>query len=430
METRTILQIILGSIFLLILGLGGYIIYTFTKKAEVITVTRVLKQTSEEVEEKNPWEDKGAAAIEVVKRQQVVPPPEDPKSGDAKKGDDEQGQETITFAQLLERESFIQQHLKLPKGSKPEWSAQWWGQTEHGPSYFLVRFGAKDANITVGPEWLVNLKGPKIVPKNVLARVVQRPVKGKEDPYYDKHQQVVSALASHRFESELNLGGALLMYFEQRESSSEKDEILGWTIEHDRGPLFKAYFQWIESGDPTYAEFEFDYDKKALKASNLQAANIMRIGEDFEKTDRAKISPDSYDARAKKGKRWKGGARDACRSRKMRSKCRSLATMLQQDKVVEALAWMLTAQVESADSFEACKRARKCSWKSNAIEGTPGAYTVSYVYDLTKEDDEDAKSVSWELNLKDGKIKPIDKLAQASWKAVYPRESDSIELAN
>lgn len=414
---------------LLILGLGGYIIYTFTKPAEVITVTRVTQRKSEEVEEKNPWEDKGSAAIEVVKRQQVVPPPEDASKTPDKK-DSGEGEQTITVSELLERESFVKQHLKLPKDSTPQWSAQWWGQTEHGPSYFLVRFGAKDANITVGPEWLVNLKGPKIVPKNVLARVVQRPIKGKEDQYYDKHRQVVSALASHRFESELNLGGALLMYFEQRETSSEGDEILGWTIEHDRGALFKAYFQWIESGEPTYAEFEFDYDRKALKASNLQAANIMRIGEDFEKTERANISPDSYDASAEKGKRWKGGARKACLSRQARSKCTSLATMLQQDKVVEALAWLLTAQVESADSFEACKRARKCAWASSAVKGESDKYIVSYVYDLTEKDDKDAKRVSWELDIKSGNIKPIDQLAQASWKAVYPRETSSIEIAN
>lgn len=428
METRTILQVILASIFLIILGLGGYIIYKATRKPETVIMTEVIKSEESKKEKINPWETKGPAAIELVKRLSVIAPvagsevgspadQEKDKGKDKKKGEPETEQTTI--GALMEREAFWYQTLKMPREGKPQWSVDWWGGTKYGPSYYMVRFAFKDAYITVGPSWLVDLKTAKIVPKNVLARVVMSPIKAVDDEYYDKHKQVVSALASHRFESGLNLGGALLMYFEQREESAEGDKILGWTIEHDRANLFRAYFQWIEAGEPTYAEFEFDYSLKALKPSNLQAASVMRIGEDFEKRERAKIDPGSYDAEAKQeDKRWIGPARKACQTPKLKDQCKALATMLEQRDVVEALEWLLTAQVESADDFEACKRAQKCKWTSKPAR--EGVYLVSYVFDLTGKKE---SSVSWEIALKDGQISPIDRRSTASWRAIYPRES-------
>lgn len=413
---------------MLVLGLGVYILITFTKKAETVVVTRIIKDEGSQVEKKNPWEDKGDTAITIVKRQQVIVPIT-PAEGDKKsKKDDAPKEETVSLGDLLKREEFLTKTLKMPASSKPKWTAEWWGETKFGPSFFLVSFSVKDANITVGPEWLVDLKKAKIVPKNVLARVAQQPVKGKQDEFYDKHQQVVSALASHRFESKLNLAGALLMYFEQREEGTKDDKILGWTIEHDRGPLFKAYFQWIEAGEPTYAEFEFDYNRKALKASNLQAANVMRIGEDFEKKERAQIRPGSYDAEAKPGKRWTGPARKACKSSRARNKCKALAMMFQQREIVEALEWLLTAQVEDADQFEMCKKKRNCSWTSK--QEAKDVYKVSYIYNLKKNKDPKAKGtrVSWAVNLKSGKIVPEDRRSQASYRAIYPR--DAVSLAS
>ena len=423
METRTLLQIILVTILALILGLGGYIAYKFTRKAGTITVTEIIRDDGPSKEEVNPWETQGPTAIELVKRMTVQAPklsePGD-ASGDKKRPSGAEVEtESVTIGALLARESFWYQTLKMPRDAKPEWRVEWWGNTKHGPSFYMVRFAFQDAFITIGPSWLVDLKAAKIVPKNVLARVVQDPLKGVEDSYYDKHRQVVSALASHRFESGLNLGGALLLYFEQREEGSDSDTILGWTIEHDRGSLFKAYFQWTESGESTYAEFEFDYDQKALKPSNLQAASVMRIGEDFEKRQRADIAPSSYDPQAKQAdKRWIGDARKACQTPKLADQCKALAAMLDQREVVEALEWLLTAQVESADDFEACKRAQKCKWKSALAR--EGVYLVQYLYNLDNTKDH---SVAWEVELKNLDITPIDRRSNASWRAIYPRES-------
>ncbi len=434
METRQILQIILAVIVLAIVGLGVFIFISFGTKPQAVTTTEVLIDTTP-VEQENPYASQGDAAISLVKvmtsKVPVKPPEEDPRN--KKKGKKEEKAapelETVPIADLMEREAFIKETLKLGNRDKVGWQVQWWGETNHGEWFYLVTYAFRDAHISVGPSWLVDLKQAKVVPKNVLARVVMDPSKSIEDDYYDKHKQVVSALASHRFESGLTLSGALLMHFETREESAKGDSILGWTIEHDRGTLFRAYFQWVEAGEPTYAEFEFDYDAKALKASNLQAADVMRIGEDFSKTERADIMPGSYDPAAK-GSNWTGPAKKACKSKKMRDQCKSMATMFRQNEIVEALEWLLTAQAADSEAFKACKASRKCKWSSKPKPDSSDTYMVSYIYELeseTEDGEEPAeqasgeKSVSWEVALKDAKITPVDRISQAAWLAIHPR---------
>jgi len=417
METRQILQIVLAVIFLSIIGLGVFIFFSIGAPADRVVVKEVITE-AEQKEEANPWEFQGEAATKLVQTRSVmVPPPENKDDKKRKKSDDAEPTKS-TVGKVLEDDAFIKDILKLGKYKKLGWNVQWWGETKHGEWFYLVSYQFEDANIKVGPTWLVDLKAAKVVPKNALARVVMQPSRRADDTYFDKEQQVVSALASHRFESGLTLGGALLMHFETREESAEGDTIIGWTIEHDRGSLFKAFFQFVEAGEPTYAEFEFDYDAKALKASNLQAADVMRIGEDFTKTERADIMPESYDPKAKASKRWTGKAKKACASRKLRDQCKSMATVFEQRQIVEALEWMLTAQAENAEAFRACKDDRKCRWSSKPKTEAKTEYIVQYLYDL---DGKKEKAVAFEIALKDSSIKPLDKISQAAYSAINVR---------
>ncbi len=425
METRQILQIVLAIIVLSIVGLGIFIFVSFGGSTQTTVVKEVIIDNSPK-EKVNPYSIQGQAAVELVKVKKAVVPvqaAEDDKKK-AKKKDEDVPTERVPVATLLEREDFIKNTLKLGNREKLGWQVQWWGETDYGEWFYLVTYAFKDAHIIVGPSWLVDLKQAKVVPKNVLARVAMDPTKSVEDDYYDKHKQVVSALASHRFESGLTLSGALLMHFENREESAEGDSILGWTIAHDRGTLFKAYFQWVEAGEPTYAEFEFDYQAKALKASNLQAADVMRIGEDFAKTERADIMPESYDPSAKPGKNWTGGAKKACASRKLRDQCKSMATMFGQREIVEALEWLLTAQASNSEAFKECKASRQCKWSSKPKDDSDDVYVVSYIYNLKDEESSKEsveKSVAWEVALKSEKITPLDRISQAAWLAIHPR---------
>jgi len=65
METRSILQIVLGGIIALILGLGGFIVYELTRVADKVVVKTIVEP--DVVERINPWADKGSAAIALVK---------------------------------------------------------------------------------------------------------------------------------------------------------------------------------------------------------------------------------------------------------------------------------------------------------------------------------------------------------------------------
>ena len=308
-----------------------------------------------------------------------------------------------------------------------------------------MRYVFKDANIKIGPTWLVDLKTQKVVPKNVLAGVAESPEKGMDSEYYDKRQQVVSAITNHRFETGLNLGGALLMYFEKRTDTTEDDTILGWTIDHDRGDLFEAYFQWEEAGEPTYAHFVFDYDRKALRAVNLQAADIMRAGEKFEASEPANILPKSYNPDAQRSsERWLGPARKACRARKNRARCRALASILEKDQLIESLEWLLTAQAGSKKDFDACVEKKNCRWKPE--RKGEDEYRVIYVYNLDKEtefnpraadeawscpyslsnkDKKDTSSkgncVAWDINVKTDEITPVDSTSELAYRAIHPR---------
>lgn len=416
METRRLLQIVLVVIVVLVVGMGSFIISSLTRKASKTVVKEVVVESAAQPERINAWSTKGAGAIELLKAQQVKVHKEYTPEEQLKRKGQPPEEEVVKLGELLERESFIRNKLKISAPEKVGWSAQWWGETKYGPSYYLITYSYKDENILVGPQWLMDIKTGKVVPKNVLARVAMDPIKNSEDAYHDKHEQVVSALTNHRFESSLNLSGALLMYFEQREEAKEGDKILGWTIIHDRGALFKAYFQWIDAGEPTYAEFEFDYDKKALKAINLQAATVMRIGEDFDKTTRVSILPNSYDPEAKADKRWVGPAAKQCQTDAAKDRCKAMSAVFEQREIVEALEWLLTAQSGKAEDFESCKSARNCSW--GAKEVNEGVYSISYNYNI---DGKKARQVTWEIALKNSAITPKDRTSSASWLAVHPR---------
>lgn len=413
METRTILQIALAVIVLAVVGLGGYIIWEFTREAETTVVQEVVMAEPPSEEYINPWSNKGDAAISLVKRVQITPPlfPSDEDDKKKKRNGDEE-EDAPTLGEVMENEKFVAEVLKI-KGEPIGWRAQWWEETKYGPSFFLVRHSFRDADILVGPAWLVDLKTQKVVPKNLPARVAENPKAAMQSEYYDKKKQIVSAIANHRFDGGMSLSGALLVYFE-RMKAADKDTIEGWTIDHDRGNLFRAYFQWVEGGEPTYAEFEFDFDAKALKPVNLQAANIMRVGEDFER-ERVSIMPASYDPKASKRNRWKGPARKQCRTASNRARCNALAMILDEAEVVESLEWLLTARSEGPEEFEKCQEARDCSWRPEAGEGK---YAIRYVYKLG---DDAERTVSWEVNLKTGEIIPTDRISSLAFSAIRPR---------
>ncbi len=424
METRSILQIVLGGIIALILGLGGFIVYELTRVADKVVVKTIVEP--DVVERINPWADKGSAAIALVKRMTVTPPldpvafkkaEEEAKSKRGRKKKHEAEAEEVvpvTYDEAVTNPEFQKEQLQI-SGEPVGWEAVWWDETKYGPHFFLVRYGYKDGGVHIGPQWVVDLKNQKVAAKNLSAMVVENPTKGMESDYYGKKQVVVSAISAHRFPSGINLAGALLLYFEQRADSDQADTVIGWSIDHDRGNIFRAYFQWLENKEPVYAEFEFDFDRKALKPINLQAANLMNVGDDFER-QRVSIMPMTYNASASvASQRWTGGARKSCKQPKNAPGCGALAAVLDETEIIESLEWLLTTRANTAEEFEECKQARKCRWMPSPT--SDGQFNVKYVYELKGKE----QSVSWDIDLKTKEVKPADRVSGLALSVIRAR---------
>jgi len=411
METRTLLQILLGIIASAVVVLGVLIVWELTRSPETIFEKTLEKQEETKTVEKNPWEDRAKEAISLVEKQKVA------DLDDQMREEFELGEST-TVGQLVEHEKFLAEKLKIGGAEPSGWEAEWWGETKYGAHYYRVTYGLKDGALTIGPTWLVSLKEKKVVPKNVTAKVATNPEAGVESEYYDKADKVVSAMTKHTFKSGINLAGTLLLYFEQRASNEEEDTILGWTIQHDRENLFKAYFQWQEGDESTYAEFEFDYDRKRLKAVNLHAGNIMRVGEQFEDKKPVDIMPRSFDPEADRpANQWTGRAAKAYRQPKYRDRFRALGTILNEKDLISSLEWLLTAQAKTAEQFEECKQKRKCSWKPEELE--EDVYRVTYVYNVGSGE----QNIEWKINLDDEEnaIEPVGRISKLAYRVVNPR---------
>lgn len=438
MDSRLALQITLGVLVALILLVGGLIINEVTREAETVVVERVVQADSDSAVEENPWAapENRDAAIRLVQRQVVELA--------APKGEREPIKTRVD--ELLKDESFVRDKLKITEAKPRGWETQWWGGTQYGPQYYLVQYEFQDTAINLGPAWLVDLKEQKVVPKNVLAEVILDPDKGVKSQYYDKAAQVVSAVTNHRFDSGVNLGGALLLYFAENDDKTDDDTIVGWTISHDRGNKFDAFFQWTENDAPTYAEFQFDYDRKALRAVNLQAADIMRAGEQVEYKAPVNIMPQSYEASKKS---WVGPAKKSCQQAQNRASCKALASVLNESELIESLEWLLTGQANKAEDLERCKELRNCRFVTQKHEDGEN-YRISYVYNVDRRTefdprnpepewecehslsaDEEARAakgwaskgrcVAWDVNPKSSSITPVDGTSTLAYRAIHPR---------
>ena len=413
MDTRLILQIILGTMLTLIVVVGVIMVITLTGDAETVVVSEVVEEEEEEAE--SPWAGLGDTAISFVKPMTVQSDPGVTGDGD-----------NWTVEELMEEPEFVEDILHLTAAEPVGWQAEWWDETRFGSSFFLVRYAFVDEGVTVGPTWLVDVHQDyqDVAAKNVLAEVVTDPESGMESEYYDQEEQVVSAIVNHRFPADIILGGALLKYFEDHDRSDD-DEVLGWTVNHSHGEMFRAYFQWTDDGAYVYAEFEYDYEEQALRPVNLQANEIMAIGEEFDPLDRVDVYPGMYDPDEPiERNRWQGPAQDWCQQRDNRDSCEALATILSERTMMETLEWTLTEDGDSFEVYEECKSVDEdaggdeppdCRWLRDHQEDR--VWRIRHVYDLGDGEGE----IAWEVDLDEETITPVDAVSELAYRAVRPR---------
>jgi hypothetical protein len=410
METRNILKIALGVVGGSIVIVGGLLVYELFFWTSTTVVEQQI-ETGSPVEQvdKNEWEGRGDDAISVTKAKRVQGLDDVDSSFET---------ENPTLDVVLGKESFRKDVLNYPAAQPVGWQAEWWGETKYGDHFYRVRYGLKHGAVTVGPSWVVNLKTDEARPKNLSARVAQHPREGRESEYYGKDQQVISAITSHTFESGVTLGGTLLLYFTRRTDQDDSNDILGWTIEHDRDARFDAYFQWKEGDRTTYAAFQFDYEDRALKASNLHAGEIMEVGEGFSDETAVNILPQMYDASGDQPEdRWTGKAADQYAQPKFRDKFQALGAILSRSDLIDGIEWLLTSEVDDPAAFESCKKDKRCRWIPEHLEGD--TYKVIYQYKLEGQQE---KTIAWKVDLESDSIDPVDRVSQLAYRVLHPRE--------
>lgn len=410
MHTRDILKIALGFVGFLILVVGGLLMYElFFWQQTTIVEQQIQEESSVETVDQNKWEDRGNEAIEIVKSKKVT--------GLDDEDAERLGSASPTLDKVLGDEQFREETLNYHGAEPAGWEATWWGETKHGDHFYRVRFALKTGAVTVGPSWVVDLKAKEAKAKNLTARVAENPEDGRNSEYYGKAQQVISALTSHTFESGVTLGATLIFNFTRRTKDDAKNDIVGWTIQHDRNSLFTAYFQWEEDDRPTYAEFRFDYENRKLRAVNLHAGNIMEVGETFDDTTAVNILPKSYDPTGDRPEdRWTGAAGEQYQDPDNRPRFEALEAILSRSDLIDGIEWLLTAEVEEANVFAACKEAKRCRWIPEKVEGK--TYRVTYTYNL---ESQPKKSISWKVDLDSGDIEPEGRVSQLAYRVLHPR---------
>lgn len=414
MTKRQILYAVLGFMATMIFVMVAAVAVLLLTKpnAKIIWTDPAKKEAQKTVRKASKWEGKEKIAIGKVKAVQVDAPP-DPE--DDKKGRKKNEEVPKTSLGQLASSGWFDNTFKTGKLDAVGWQARWAKE-----AWYFVSYNRRDGLINVGPTWLVNVKDGRILPKNTMARAGMKPGLANAKKHFEHERQVIGSIANHSFDSGVTLGGIMLIHFSGI-TRSEGDHIVGWTILHDYGDSYRAYFQWIENGEPTYADFEFDYKKKALRSRNLQAANLMNLGGDFERTERVSIMPASYNpAEPVPAKRWTGKSYKACKAKANAARCRALAKILSDQALINSVEWLLTTRAGDAAKFSACKTDRRCKWTPRVKKA--GVFEVEYSYELDSDQGEKGGKATWLIDVRKNKIMPQDELAEMAFLAVNPRQ--------
>lgn len=388
------LGLIAVGIFLSVVTIvAGVVIYRLLDTVERRVVKISDKTPSANAGKKapeNPWKGKQKRAIQQVRRAPRLTPGQAPP-----------------LKERLHSNSYIRYTLNLHGVSASGWRARWWGKTRFGDAFYGVMFQYRDGTVKVGPEWVVNLESGRVVPKNLLAEVVERPVEATQREYLKKTKKIHRAIRRYAFADELVLASVATIYVSRREGIKK---VGGWRIQHDRADVFRAYLQWQDAQGRTHAAFEFDSEKGKLRPVNLHAARILNLGRELGNKDpsRPEIRPASYRVEVQNARRrWRGKSRDKCvQNGRVVAPCRALSTVLQQDRIVHTLAWLLQERIGSAKAFARCRELKECAWHPESRESE--GMIVEYRYNLA-----DAKGgIEFEVGEQARRIAPLGKLSK------------------
>ena len=211
MTKREILYIILsfgGTTFVVLVLI---LLVVLLDKPDQTVVWKKAETTQEvKTRKRSKWEGRRKRAISLVKKVEVIPPPEKRKGRSRKKD----AAEPTTIGALINKK-FVEDTFHIAKDKSVGWEAKYLKD-----SYYFVSYRLKDELVNVGPTWLVDVKRKKVLPKNAMAKAVTKADKNAKD-FFEREQRVVSAIVNNQFSSGVNLGGVMLIHF----NNTSKGEI-------------------------------------------------------------------------------------------------------------------------------------------------------------------------------------------------------------
>ncbi len=430
-------NLIIGALIfagLLVIGLGGFLVYTLATRSNANQLSAVEQINARKAIARDPFAGREQDAINIVRNYKVLKPEyidglmESKKSG--KPLEVEFG--LVTIDSLVEQQ-FLEKRFNMEFLTKGEWRALHLdtdlGSTKQNPeSQYEVYLDYHDEAVVVAPVWIVDLETGEVVPRNDMASVFDR-----NSFNYDEIEEnlkrpgyVVRAITSHKFDTGIDLGGVFLLYFLQLTSEQKHadDQIIGWTVIHEFQDEFSAYFQWKEMNETRVAKFRFNWATKSLEPKGLLAIDLMRIGENMDPVTPVDIYPKEYtnDLHIPRTERWIKG--HGCRNKENHELCTAFVKVLEQQEFISAMAWLLTnGEPNATRRVEQCKTDRKCFWwpRKASAEHNPqdrdDLIEISYTYEMNKRE----QSVSFLVDSKTETVTPLDKLSQWAYWSVTPR---------
>ena len=215
---RNIIIVVLIVLIVASLGATGVMVYNMTTKSNSLgNVVGDNQAALYKVAEPDAFAGRDKEAIDVVRNYKVLAPEyidavHDAIANGRSNVDVEMKQESID--DLVESQ-FLEKHIGMTSLKRGQWRALHLDIDEGNDPLYEVYLDYTDENVVVGPVWIVNLETNSVVARNSMARVFDRTISNYDDveSALKRSDGVVHAITSHKFDSGIDLGGVLLLYF-------------------------------------------------------------------------------------------------------------------------------------------------------------------------------------------------------------------------
>lgn len=432
---RKLIIVALVVVIVALLGLAGTMAYRIASKSNSGQDNSGTEQAAVyKAVAPDPFAGRENDAIDIVRSYKVFAPAYIDAVYDAVKNSRPVGDvpmERVTVDSLVESQ-FLEKHLNMSFLKRGAWRALHLdtdsGDVQTPDPLYEVYLDYTDESVVVGPVWIVNLQSNTVIARNNMAAAFDRTIGNYEQIESDLKRSggVVRAITSHKFDSGIDLGGVLLLYFLKKTTDSKHvdDQIIGWTVMHELEDEFSAYFQWKELSETRVAKFRFNWDTKRLTPVGLYAADLMSIGNNMSAVEPVNIYPNEYtnNLHIPRNERWPRN--HSCRKGEYKALCTAFVKVLEQQEFVSAMAWLLTnGEANASRRVNMCKEKRECGWTMKIASQTenpdnnPALMEIGYKYKLNNIE----RRVRFLVDSDKETIMPLDKLSQWAYWSVSPR---------